>query len=391
MKVFERVLIAIVTVILVLSLVAVAFLLFGGKGGYDKQYDLGVRYVSEGDYKEAILAFEAAIDIDPKKPDAYLALADVYIKTDEPDMAETVLRDALEVTGDDARIEQMIERLPDIVEPEDSDGAKEVPDATAAPASVDRNIAAYTSTGYWHLLDGTHNGQLETICNADGEPLEVRSYDWDGDEAWHEYYQYDGNTRTGVYYSGDGSSSRRDECTYDDRGNLLEETYYNPDGSVFYRYEYEYDAADNMLNSVYYGSDGKVGFRVEFEYDAAGGLLRRVTCGPDANVENWTEYENDAEGKALKATWYDNEGNITDWIDYEYDAEGRLLKEKYCYPPDGNGFWNEYEYDAAGQLIRKTEYGEYDSGEAHVNNWAEFEYDAEGRRIVSRFYGEYRE
>ena len=33
---------------------------------WQTQYDLGVRYLSEGNYEEAILAFEAAIEIDPR-------------------------------------------------------------------------------------------------------------------------------------------------------------------------------------------------------------------------------------------------------------------------------------------------------------------------------------
>lgn len=31
-----------------------------------EQYDLGIRYLSEGNYEEAIIAFTAAIGIDPK-------------------------------------------------------------------------------------------------------------------------------------------------------------------------------------------------------------------------------------------------------------------------------------------------------------------------------------
>ena len=42
---------------------------------WQTQYDLGVRYLSEGNYEEAILAFEAAIEIDPRNADAYLKLA----------------------------------------------------------------------------------------------------------------------------------------------------------------------------------------------------------------------------------------------------------------------------------------------------------------------------
>ena len=40
------------------------------KTKWQEQYDLGVRYLSEGNYEEAIIAFTAAIEIDPKRYEA---------------------------------------------------------------------------------------------------------------------------------------------------------------------------------------------------------------------------------------------------------------------------------------------------------------------------------
>lgn len=34
---------------------------------WQEQYDLGVRYLTEGNYEEAIIAFTAAIEIDPNR------------------------------------------------------------------------------------------------------------------------------------------------------------------------------------------------------------------------------------------------------------------------------------------------------------------------------------
>lgn len=42
------------------------------------QYDLGVRYLSEGNYEEAIIAFTAAIEIEPKQAELYLYRAHAY-------------------------------------------------------------------------------------------------------------------------------------------------------------------------------------------------------------------------------------------------------------------------------------------------------------------------
>lgn len=50
---------------------------------WEEQYNLGVRYLSEGNYEEAIIAFTAAIEIDPKRADAYVRRGDAYIGSGE--------------------------------------------------------------------------------------------------------------------------------------------------------------------------------------------------------------------------------------------------------------------------------------------------------------------
>lgn len=50
---------------------------------WQEQYDLGVRYLSEGNYEEAVIAFTAAIEIDPKRALAYIGRGDAYIGSGE--------------------------------------------------------------------------------------------------------------------------------------------------------------------------------------------------------------------------------------------------------------------------------------------------------------------
>lgn len=45
---------------------------------WQEQYDLGIRYLTEGSYEEAIIAFTAAIEIDPKQAPAYVGRGDAY-------------------------------------------------------------------------------------------------------------------------------------------------------------------------------------------------------------------------------------------------------------------------------------------------------------------------
>jgi len=50
---------------------------------WQEQYDLGVRYLSEGNYEEAIIAFTAAIEIDPKQAPAYVGRGNAYVGSGE--------------------------------------------------------------------------------------------------------------------------------------------------------------------------------------------------------------------------------------------------------------------------------------------------------------------
>ena len=58
---------------------------------WQEQYDLGVRYLSNGEYEEAVIAFNAAIEIDPMQADAYLNLANAYIGMNDFDAAREIL------------------------------------------------------------------------------------------------------------------------------------------------------------------------------------------------------------------------------------------------------------------------------------------------------------
>ncbi len=72
---------------------------------WNEQYDVGMQYLLEGDYQEAILAFTATIEIDPMRPESYLERAAVYLEL-----------------GDDASIEAAVADYQKAVELEPTNG-----------------------------------------------------------------------------------------------------------------------------------------------------------------------------------------------------------------------------------------------------------------------------
>lgn len=79
---------------------------------FEEQYDLGVRFVTEGKYEEAIIAFTAALEINPKSVDTYIALADIYETLEDMQSLQAVLEKGVQETGD----EGLVERLEELTE-----------------------------------------------------------------------------------------------------------------------------------------------------------------------------------------------------------------------------------------------------------------------------------
>lgn len=67
---------------------------------WQEQYDLGMRYLNESNYEEAILAFMSAIEIDPRQADAYVYLTQAYLTTGDTENAEAIRAQGYEATGD---------------------------------------------------------------------------------------------------------------------------------------------------------------------------------------------------------------------------------------------------------------------------------------------------
>ena len=69
---------------------------------WQEQYDLGVRYLSEGNYEEAIIAFTAAIEIDSKRPEAYVGRGDAYTAIGNSEEARRDYEQALKLDDTNA-------------------------------------------------------------------------------------------------------------------------------------------------------------------------------------------------------------------------------------------------------------------------------------------------
>ena len=188
---------------------------------WQEQYDLGVRYLSEGNYEEAIIAFTAAIEIDPNRAEAYvgrgdayiasgeteenlaaaladyeaaldldetlvdawLSLADVYIRQGNYDEAIEILQEGLRVTGNDSSIADKIAEMENTLE-EDEPENTEVTQTSNQPGAVSGTLGiqnfqySYEDDGRIAELNESAEGGMWLSFTVTGPPEVAGVYIW---------------------------------------------------------------------------------------------------------------------------------------------------------------------------------------------------------------------
>ncbi len=129
----------VVGILLVIGIIAIVVMTVKSNPDrkYEKQLKIAQRYVDELDYEKAIAAYKAAIEIDPKRPEAYLELAEVYEENGNYDEAVRILKEGYDKTGDE-EIKDMLERLEKKLLTSDNDVQNENEEADNSVEAVSR-------------------------------------------------------------------------------------------------------------------------------------------------------------------------------------------------------------------------------------------------------------
>lgn len=71
--------------IIIVIILAICLVACGGgvSAKWQEQYDLGMKYLLDAEYEEAVLAFTTAIEIEPKLAEAYIGRGDAYVQWGE--------------------------------------------------------------------------------------------------------------------------------------------------------------------------------------------------------------------------------------------------------------------------------------------------------------------
>lgn len=101
--------VAIIAVILIAA-GAIAAILHNSTDLYTQRIEAGYRYLESGDYEQAIVMFNQAIEMDNSREDAHLGLYSTYVKMGDNEMAKRVIRAAVGVSDSD-RIQKLLEQI----------------------------------------------------------------------------------------------------------------------------------------------------------------------------------------------------------------------------------------------------------------------------------------
>ena len=146
---------------------------------WQEQYDLGVRYLSDGNYEEAIIAFTAAIEIDPKQAPAYVGRGDAYFRADIYDKAEIDFLTAKELDPEldlQARLGAlMLTAFKAAVQPlaDSVDLAFTVDDIVLVETGIESAKAAYSERPYAlsNLMNDGADDTVYTCFGMNGMPI----------------------------------------------------------------------------------------------------------------------------------------------------------------------------------------------------------------------------
>ena len=316
---------------------------------WQEQYDLGVRYLNEGKYEEAVIAFNAAIEIDPKQADAYIGLAEVYTVQGDTEKAAEVLEKAVAEIGENEKLTMAMEALTDKGSSAVSNESAE-PNIEVAPTDVpvpEETPALPTATPYNERVDEDNGSYYINEYDAYGNLVRKTYYYLEDVVSWYVVYEYDAkNNMTSVTSCGaDATVYSRETFEYDSNNNVTKHVFYDEDNSVNTRETFEYDSEGRLKLSTEYDAKDH-GYCVE-EYDNEGNRIRRTYTYSDDSGDV-SEY--DASGKVMRFTYYSAGGNISHYELYEYNADDKVSKISYYDADDNLTSYAVYEYYSDGSL-----------------------------------------
>ncbi len=386
--------------VVVVAAVLIAVVLFVSSSGEKRriadQLALGDRYLSELDYDQAIAAYLAVIEIDPKNKEAYENFVDTYIAWSDatatdgnPDESIKLLENAvseletLRSEDNNEIIDEQLQRLLNRLEelrgktPE-SGGAMSPADELLEQGEYDSALEMYLS-----MLE-------EDPENAEAYLGIIEVYLRQGDFDTALQYAEEGYEKTGDNRLKEMIDMINSGNIKDSRGNILSMTQYR-EGRLEYRYEYSYDKDGREVtqHTWYYSSDGNIEeWYSDSTYDDLGRNQATIEYFSDGGryEHNYSYTDDESESFRIDNIHYDAGGDIIEWS-YDLYEHGRREHHELDLDNNRNDRLTHVDistYDENGREVRRDSYHYYEDREEHT--YSEIIYDENGNWIGEKEY-----
>ncbi len=295
---------------------------------WQEQYDLGMRYLEEGDYEASIVAFATAIEIDTKDIRSYTGLVQVYIHIGDYDTAAEVAGLGTEILRDSAQ--------------EQPDGAADEFINTVlllGTTCLEENLCELAITVFSYALE--MNPELEDayiglaeVYAADNEEATLENDDGVADDDIYERYDFDPITFhiDGVYNGyiisfitytiRSDSSVRTYTYEYNDLGQVVNKTYaqINASGEYYCTYEFTYYESGNLYSTerAIYPTDSEEVLTGLYIYDEDGYPISSIS-----GVESYKIKDPSETRGTLRLNW-DYDGQIELELEDGYELVNSL-------------------------------------------------------------------
>ena len=262
---------------------------------WQSQYDLGLRLLSEGNYEEAIIAFTAAIEIDPKQAPAYVGRGDAYIlgggSEDSITLAQTDYEAALELDN------QL---------------------AAAWLGMVD----AYIRMGEFDLAEETLRKALELI--PDDEALSAKL----NEMLAGEITDSSNRVHKSMSFLPDGTLHNYTIYEYGEGPHKTAWTHYDADGTVTGSCIVDFDAQGQSERYNHFDEEGTLFAQASFVYNEQGQKIEQYVYGSDGEMMNYFTFEYDENGRQIQYSGFKADGTRYGYWISEYDENGNRISEK---------------------------------------------------------------
>lgn len=281
---------------------------------WQEHYDIGVRYLSDGNYEEAIIAFTVAIEIDPKRveayvgrgnayigsgeteenltaaladyekvieldetnAEAYLGIADVYIRRGDFDKALEILQEALEKTNGDSSVQDKIDEIKRGKIVDSSNNIRRSNDYDNEGRLLSYTLYEYDEQGRrcgWTNWTYANRGDVTTLLDS---PYL---------ENYAEVVFNSGNLpEQNRFYDADGTFLDYDTFVYNDLGLKVEQHRYQADGTEKCYFLYYYNKQNQEIRYEGYHADGSMYAYWISEYDENGNFVKETQYDPNGTI-----------------------------------------------------------------------------------------------------------